>query len=102
MVFEAEKAMSSKGFAFHVKCLSCRACSKRLEAGSMCVGEGGDPEIYCKGCDSRLHGGGTGYRGGSLSEQSIDDQERDTANVGTAIGTFTNVVYCSRLKQLNH
>ncbi len=76
VVFEAEKTTSPKGYAFHIKCLTCKVCCKRLDAGSVCVGAGTDPEIYCKGCYCRLYGGGTGYRGGNLSEQWIDDQVR--------------------------
>ena len=48
-VFEAEKVIS-KGFAFHKKCTTCKLCSKRLDASSLCAGFATDPEIYCKVC----------------------------------------------------
>ena len=44
VVFEAEKAAtSSKGNPFHAKCLTCAACAKRLDPGSVCAGPGADP-----------------------------------------------------------
>jgi hypothetical protein len=72
-VFKAEE-VTSHGKAYHRKCATCLACSKKLEANT--IFHGSDDNIYCSGCYAHKFAT-SGYRGAGTSNW-VDNEASNT------------------------